>query len=216
MPQRVEPMINLGLVYETANRLPDAKAVYETALATFPDNPVALGNLARVCIRMDDDPTRIHFLLSELVMHDDRPDWTGWAKNQLAVKYLQFDGAASVAINGTSGDWNAENQVPVKEFVPPPAPANAPEPTRDTLPPPNLDNNGSVRRATPIEMIQPMGTVGVSYLQQTNGPYPVPARTVELSTTLMPAPTLPASGEAWQGNHIAPGETLQSPSLQSP
>lgn len=87
MPERPECLVNLGLVYETANRLLDARGAYEAALSVAPGDVEALSNLARVCVKLDDDPGRIHYLLSEVVMRNDRPAWRTWAQNLLATRY---------------------------------------------------------------------------------------------------------------------------------
>lgn len=94
MPERPECLVNLGLVYETANRLLDARGAYEAAFSLAPGDVEALSNLARVCVKLDDDPGRIHYLLSEVVMRDDRPAWRTWAQKLLATKY-QLGGVPS-------------------------------------------------------------------------------------------------------------------------
>jgi Tfp pilus assembly protein PilF len=87
MPGRVEPILNQGLVYETADRLDQASSYYSEAFAMEPRNPVAIGNLARLRVKQDDDPDEVNFLLKELVLHDDRPDWIAWAEELLATRY---------------------------------------------------------------------------------------------------------------------------------
>ncbi|MFO0943692.1 MAG: tetratricopeptide repeat protein [Pirellulales bacterium] len=96
MPDRVEPYINLGLVYETAGQLEKAAEAYESALERSPDSRDALGCCARVAVKQDSDPGRATWLLEQEVMHDDRADWLGWAKELLATRYRH-----SVADPGT-------------------------------------------------------------------------------------------------------------------
>ena len=81
LPERTESLINLGLVYETAGQLEIAQEHYEMAHARKPRDPEALANLARVTIKLDGDPDEIHWLLTELVMHDSRRQWSDWAKD---------------------------------------------------------------------------------------------------------------------------------------
>lgn len=87
MPDRVEPYINLGLVYETAGQLDKAAEAYESALERAPDSRDALSCCARVAVKQDHDPGRATWLLEQVVMHDDRADWLGWAKELLATRY---------------------------------------------------------------------------------------------------------------------------------
>ncbi len=87
MPDRVEPYINLGLVYETAGQLDKAAQAYESALERAPDSRDALSCCARVAVKQDHDPGRATWLLEQVVMHDDRADWLGWAKELLATRY---------------------------------------------------------------------------------------------------------------------------------
>lgn len=110
MPERPECLVNLGLVYETANRLLDAQGAYEAALSVAPADVEALSNLARVSVKLDDDPSRIHYLLSEVVMRDSRPAWRKWAQDLIAAKY-QLGGAPSSFGDPAS---HGENDVPIR------------------------------------------------------------------------------------------------------
>jgi len=85
MPEAVEPRNNLGLVFEAVGRLDDAARWYDTALELSPGSVEAAANLARVRVRQGqkDDATRD--LLSRVVMRDPRPEWTAWARQQLAL-----------------------------------------------------------------------------------------------------------------------------------
>jgi tetratricopeptide (TPR) repeat protein len=87
MPDRIEPILGQGLVYEVARRFEQAELYYRQAYELDPKHREAIGNLARVAIKMDGDPDEIRFLLNELVFYDQRPDWAAWAEELLATKY---------------------------------------------------------------------------------------------------------------------------------
>lgn len=84
MPNKAEPRNNLGLVMENAGRMEEAMGHYDQALALEPDNPNILGNLARARLRANRRDGRTRQLLQELVLKDDRPRWTEWARRTLA------------------------------------------------------------------------------------------------------------------------------------
>jgi hypothetical protein len=77
----------LGLVYETAGQLEKAAETYGKALEIAPDDRNALACSARVAVKQDEAPDRIHWLLEQVVMHDDRAEWLNWAKELLATRY---------------------------------------------------------------------------------------------------------------------------------
>lgn len=87
MPQRAEPYINLGLVFEMAGQDANAQAQYEIALELAPGNVDALTSLARLLVKQDLDPMRVQFLLTQIVMLDDRPEWRRWAQDLLGIRY---------------------------------------------------------------------------------------------------------------------------------
>jgi hypothetical protein len=84
---RIEPRINLGLVYETAQQFDDALRHYEIAFDMAPTNPAVLSNLTRVLVKLDSDRERIGWLLRQITLYDERPEWTCWAMNLLATRY---------------------------------------------------------------------------------------------------------------------------------
>jgi tetratricopeptide (TPR) repeat protein len=83
MPGRPEPFNNLGLVYEEAGRLGQAIESYEAAYAAAPSNAEYIGNLARALLKQGTPHDEVEHLLSELRMHDSRPDWLEWADDLL-------------------------------------------------------------------------------------------------------------------------------------
>lgn len=97
MPERVEPIINQGLVYELAGRHDRAEEFFRLAYAMEPRNGEAIGCLARVLIKQDAQPLEIHHLLKELILHESRPDWVYWAEELVATQYRD-DGLQVVAV----------------------------------------------------------------------------------------------------------------------
>jgi tetratricopeptide (TPR) repeat protein len=65
MPDNFEPLYNLGLLYETADKLENAIAYYEQAIALAPRNPVVIGNLAKAKLRDGRDFEEVRPLLQD-------------------------------------------------------------------------------------------------------------------------------------------------------
>ncbi|MCC6680510.1 MAG: tetratricopeptide repeat protein [Phycisphaeraceae bacterium] len=85
MPNHPEPRNNLGLVFEAVDRLDKAVAYYREALDLEPDNVEILGNLARARVTRGDRDTELRGLLADLIFKDTRPEWTGWARDKMAI-----------------------------------------------------------------------------------------------------------------------------------
>jgi tetratricopeptide (TPR) repeat protein len=85
MPERPEPLNNLGLVYEQIGRLDKAIEYFTAAYMVNPQNPESIANLARARLKQDSRDPEIPNFLSELLLHDTRPDRIEWAQEQLAV-----------------------------------------------------------------------------------------------------------------------------------
>lgn len=93
MPERIEPPLNLAMVYETAGRYNRAREMYEQLYAQYPQDAIVIGNLARTLMQLDADQELTVHLLRELIFYDTRPDWIAWAKEMLATKYRRFPAA---------------------------------------------------------------------------------------------------------------------------
>ena len=78
----------------------------------MPGHPEALGNLARVEIRLGGEPEMIRPILKELLMNDSRPEWIGWAEDQLGVH--QSIATASFP-NESLQNSGLEPQLPIEE-----------------------------------------------------------------------------------------------------
>lgn len=85
MPNRAEPVNNLGLVYESVGQIEEAIAMYQQATEIDPDNPQYLGNLLRARIRNGEQADVMVPMLERLVFLDDRRQWVDWAKGLLAT-----------------------------------------------------------------------------------------------------------------------------------
>lgn len=83
MPNRAEPHNNLGLVYESVEKQDRAIEAYEVAVSLDPQNSVYLGNLIRAKVRRGDRTRELASLLRQFIHHDDRYDWTEWARLEL-------------------------------------------------------------------------------------------------------------------------------------
>lgn len=83
MPDRPEPINNLGLVYEAVDRLDDAIVQYEQASALDTESAQYLGNLLRAKIRRGDPALPLKAELERLVFLDDRREWVDWAKEKI-------------------------------------------------------------------------------------------------------------------------------------
>lgn len=89
MPQRAEPINNLGLVYEAVDQFESAIAQYQIAHEIAPEDPRYLGNLLRARIRLGEDPIAMRTQLERLILLDDRRSWVDWAKRKIALSYPQ-------------------------------------------------------------------------------------------------------------------------------
>lgn len=83
MPERIEPLNNLGMVFEAVGQYDQAVSYYEQAMAVSPDTPQILGNLIRTRLARGDKPFELKREIEHLILIDDRPQWVQWAKIQL-------------------------------------------------------------------------------------------------------------------------------------
>ncbi len=85
MPERLEPINNLGLVFEAVGKYDEAIEQFEIAWGQQPDNAHFLGNLLRVRIRNEHPIEELEGLLRQLIEIDDRTEWVDWARGQLTL-----------------------------------------------------------------------------------------------------------------------------------
>lgn len=82
-PRSVEPIINLGRLYDTIGWHRQAIAAYEDALALDRDHTVTLGLLARAYLNTEQEPDRAQALLRRLAQDAEAGRWNLWAVAQL-------------------------------------------------------------------------------------------------------------------------------------
>jgi Tfp pilus assembly protein PilF len=85
MPDRFEPLNNLGLVYESVGKYEEAATFYLQAQERAPTNPEVVGNLARATIRSGQSVDDARPLLEDVLAVDPRPEWICWAEGLLGV-----------------------------------------------------------------------------------------------------------------------------------
>ena len=83
MPNRGEPINNLGLVMEAVGQHDRAVEHYQNARTIDEDNPEYLGNLIRARVRLGDEPAALQELLKDFILIDSRREWVDWAKSLL-------------------------------------------------------------------------------------------------------------------------------------
>ena len=112
-PNSIEPLVNLGLIHDEADRLDEAAEFYQQALKVNSRSPIALGNLVRVRVKQDHDPTEIQSMLQELVFLDTRRDWVEWAQELLATRFRPDYGSGIAGSNTfaspASPTWDQSN-----------------------------------------------------------------------------------------------------------
>ncbi len=102
MPERSEPINNLGLTFEKAGRIDEAIEWYERGLDVTPGNPDIVGNLVRAKIRRGDQDSEVDGLLEEVLVYDSRRNWIQWAEDQLIHRRVKYSSPASGLSEKTS------------------------------------------------------------------------------------------------------------------
>lgn len=119
LPNRPEPLNNLGMVHEKAEQFDCAVEVYAKAHDLRPNNPLYLGNLIRAGLRKGDSVATVTPLLKELIAIDNRPEWVAWAKE---------------LVNVSSEKCDSETEIPIE-----PIPFPAPEGSAEIIPTPKVE-----------------------------------------------------------------------------
>ena len=142
MPSRAEPHNNLGLVYETADRLDQAIEYYETAWSMDENHPEYLGNLVRARTRRGDPAFELQFLLQRLVEIDTRPAWVDWARGQLIFGKIDSEIKRSQEDNEIVPFQESPLETIDSEVAPPSARLRHVQPESDDrlLPPPSAEH----------------------------------------------------------------------------
>jgi Tfp pilus assembly protein PilF len=84
MPERFEPLYNLALVYESADKLDRAIEYASMAFSLSPRNSDVLETLIRTRLRNGDPIEEVRPLMKEVLFYETRPAWVCWAKEQLS------------------------------------------------------------------------------------------------------------------------------------
>jgi hypothetical protein len=84
MPERFEPLYNLALVYEGADKLDRAIEFASMAFSMAPRNSNVLETLIRTRLRNGDPIEEVRPLIKEVLFYETRPAWVCWAKEQLS------------------------------------------------------------------------------------------------------------------------------------
>lgn len=82
-PRAIEPVINLGRLYETVGWYRAATREYEKALPLAPENAEAMGRLAYVYARCGVDTDKARSLLERLARREEGGEWQQWALARL-------------------------------------------------------------------------------------------------------------------------------------
>jgi hypothetical protein len=85
MSDRFEPLYNLGLVYEAADKLDRAIEFYSMAFSISPRTPDVLESLVRARLRNGETVANVRPLLKEIIFYETRPVWVCWAKERLGL-----------------------------------------------------------------------------------------------------------------------------------
>ena len=95
MPERFEPLNNLGLVYESADKFEQAIVFYKLAREKAPNQPEVIGNLARATYRSGQRVDQMRPLLEDVVATSENPDWRRWAAELLGVNPIPIGANAT-------------------------------------------------------------------------------------------------------------------------
>jgi hypothetical protein len=161
MPERFEPLYNLGLVYEAADKLDRAIEFYSMAFSISPRTPDVLESLARARLRNGETIANVRPLLKEILFYESRPFWVCWAKDRLGLapeETAQDDVPAAPLPAGDRRSNNSHKRPPAPE---PPLPdeSSGPAPKVAAPNPVNqLSSTAGVRNDVFSELDQPAST----------------------------------------------------------
>jgi tetratricopeptide (TPR) repeat protein len=153
MPDRFEPLNNLGLVYEAAGKLEQAKMYYSLARQKGELQPQVIGNQARIAMRSGQTVDDIRPLLEDVVATDSRPEWRHWAKEQLGLHpsstcpdFCAVPGA-TIDDSMSTPTLNSPEQTEELPLITPPMPSG-PNPS-DPMPTDSVD--GTIRKSFELQ-----------------------------------------------------------------
>lgn len=138
LPDDGSVVYNLALALEAAGQVPEALELYFRAVELEPTNPIFLGNLVRLRLRMGDRGPDVESQLSDLVLIETRPTWRAWADRKLALELnpLLDRGPANpefdTALGGDATPFDLQSRI----IDLTPEAFDSPAPTLESLPPP--------------------------------------------------------------------------------
>jgi tetratricopeptide (TPR) repeat protein len=146
MPDRFEPLNNLGLVYESVGKFEPAKSFYCLAREKAANQPDVIAHFARASDRSGTQVDQMRPLLEDVLATNPRPEWRRWAADLLGVNPPQFSANSLETVTpqalpqapGNASDSSTE-ELPL---IAPPQPTAepAPLPLDDSEPLPPLDD----------------------------------------------------------------------------
>jgi Tfp pilus assembly protein PilF len=155
MPERFEPIYNLALVYESADKLDRAIEFASMAFSMAPRNPDVLETLIRTRMRNGESVDEVRPLIKEVLFYETRPAWVCWAKDQLGRAPENTGRKPSLPPSGP-GQVPPPPEPLLRQGAEPPAPTDAPAPkiARPILPDRATSSMGPVRNDLFLEVGQ--------------------------------------------------------------
>lgn len=132
MPDRYEPLNNLGLVYEAAGKYEQAKSFYQLARVKSKNHPEVIANLARTSFRSSDSVDEMRPVLEDVLATDSRPEWRRWSGELLGLNPIDVAAPRSMTTPAASGSEllpsPIDEKTPIEELplIPPPLPQTKP------------------------------------------------------------------------------------------
>ncbi len=118
MPEQVEPLYNLGLLYEVSDKLDSAIECYEQALALAPRDPLVLGSLTSVRMKNGQSVDELRPMLEAIVFGDNRPEWIEWARDLLGTNPIPMVAETLPANHAVPATPPSPTKPALKNFLP--------------------------------------------------------------------------------------------------
>ncbi|MEZ6048704.1 MAG: hypothetical protein R3C11_24630 [Planctomycetaceae bacterium] len=122
MPDKAEPLFNLGLVYEDSEQLDRATEYFSRAMMLDDRDPNIMIAYIRVEMRQGRTIDEMRPMIKKFLFYETRPEWIAWAKDQVGEHPEQV-----ACVNIESLSKEEAQPTPVEEPYPaliPPEPIN--------------------------------------------------------------------------------------------
>jgi tetratricopeptide (TPR) repeat protein len=96
MPDRFEPLNNLGLIYESTGKYEQAKSFFLLAREKSPHQSEVIANLARASFRNGETVNQMRPVLEDVLASDPRPEWRHWASELLGLNPAEVPEVSSL------------------------------------------------------------------------------------------------------------------------